>query len=97
LNRLAVAIEISSDGLGGLNFRARSVDDRFRLETPGTALVLTLWLESPDTLRGRVEEIKSRATGYFQGNATLLEFGNKIGLRVVQTGAATRILRRRDR
>jgi hypothetical protein len=83
VSRLAIAIEISSDGSGGVQLRARSVDDRLRLETRDTALVLTLWFESSDTLRGRVEEIKSGATGYFQGNETLIDFGGKVGLRVV--------------
>jgi len=82
VGRLAVAVSISRDGMGGLHLRARPVDRRFRLEAPDTTVILTIWCEAPDTLRGRIENLANGSTGYFQGNATLLEFGDDTGLRI---------------
>jgi len=81
MRQLAVAIEISSDGSGGLRLHARPVDSRFRLDSLKTTVVLTVWLESSDTLRGRLENLANGALGYFQGNATLIEFARDAGLR----------------
>jgi hypothetical protein len=83
MGRFAVAIEIENDRAGGLSLRVRPVDAGVHLEAARSTVVLTLWSESPDTLRGRVENMISGTTSYIQGNATLVTFGKELGIRVV--------------
>jgi hypothetical protein len=64
-----------------LNVRVRSVDTGICLNAKRSTVVLTLWSESSDTVRGRLEHLTSGTTSYFQGNATLEAFANEIGLR----------------
>jgi hypothetical protein len=82
MERFAVTIEIESDGAGGLSLRVRPVEPGARLDAQCSTVALTLWCESPDTLRGRLENVISGTTSYFQGNATLVTFCEEMGLRV---------------
>jgi hypothetical protein len=65
---VAVAIERSADG------RHVTVDD--------TTLVLTLWHEGADVVRGRFDHPSSGAVAYFQSNDTLLAMANVLRVRL---------------
>lgn len=81
--RLAVTIAIENDNAGGLSLSVKPVDVAVQLIAPQTMIVLTLWAEPGDTVRARLEHLATGSTSYVQGNATLLDFAEGLGLRLI--------------
>jgi hypothetical protein len=81
--RVAVSLEIESDDGGALSLRVRAVDPGINLEAQRSTVMLTLWCEPPNTLRGRLEDLGASTATYFQGNCTLATFCQKLGIRAV--------------
>lgn len=94
MERFVVTVEIENDDAGGLSLRVRSVEPGARLAAQRSTVALTLWCESPDTLRGRLENVTSGTTSYFQGNATLVTFCEEMGLRVAPASKIRNVERR---
>lgn len=55
---------------------------RVRLSNAAAMVVVTMWAETDGTVRARLRDAASGATSYLQGNETMIELGNALGLSV---------------
>ena len=79
-DRILAAVEIESLQNGTIDLKVHAIEPKafFKLET--ATVVLSIWSESGNVVRARLEHVESGATSYLQGNASLLELGKELGL-----------------
>lgn len=79
IGTITATISLSSCPDGSLRLAVRPIGNDTILKANDATLVLSVWQESDDIVRARVQHPASGAFGYFQGNGTLIDLGNALG------------------
>jgi hypothetical protein len=83
LGRVSALLHVRPMEDGRIAITVASGDDEARLRVDETALVFTVWSESPDVVRGRFVDQDSGAVAYFQSSdASFRRFAQTIHLAV---------------
>jgi hypothetical protein len=82
--RFAVSVELESQRDGSLELHVRSMEGRMRMNAEPSVVVVTMWDEGDGTVRARLRDVASGTTSYIQGNETMIQLGNALGLSLTQ-------------
>jgi hypothetical protein len=77
--RFAVSVELKNEN-GSLELRVRPMEGQVHVAGPPAVVVVTMWSELDGTVRARLRHVESGTTSYLQGNETMVQFGNALGL-----------------
>jgi hypothetical protein len=82
-HRVSAVLQVHRTDDGRITITVAAADDESRLHVDDTALVLTVWSESADVVRGRFLDPDSGAVAYFQSSDTSFrQFAQTIHLAV---------------
>ena len=84
---VAVFVRLGAAGTrGGLRVVVEPVEEGCALTAADVLVLLKIWREADDVVRGVVSHPDSSRIAYFQGNHTLVELAQAIGLQLTRTG-----------
>jgi hypothetical protein len=78
---LTVTIDAASGGRG-ITLRIAPVDERERLTTECSSVLVSLWREGAAVVRGRITHTGSGSVAYFQGTDMLLRIAEELRIRL---------------
>jgi len=78
--RFAVSVEVEGREDGSLEVHVRSLAGQVHMNDGTAVVVVTMWEEGDGTVRARLRHTASGVTGYVQGNKTMLELSEALGL-----------------
>lgn len=73
-------MEVEGRRDGSLEMHVRPMEGHTQLRADPAVVVVTMWTEGDGTVRARLRHIASGVTSYLQGNQTMIELGNALGL-----------------
>ncbi len=82
---LSLIVRLASDeGDRVVCARATPADDGFGLASDGATLLVKLWFEGPDVIRGSITHPKSGCIAMVQGNDALRRVAEEVRLRLTK-------------
>lgn len=75
-----MTVEIRPAGSDALQATIRPLEDDNRLSIAPSSLILSLWQESADIIRGSLRHPATGITAHFQGSSTLVDLSAALDL-----------------